>query len=394
MKMRLIGKTIAALGAIAATAAVLASCANNSDSGSTKYTWAATLVDPSPLIIAHRGASAARPEHSIEAYRLAIEWGADYVEQDLVMSKDGVLMCMHDITLGATTDVATKFPDRYAQDVDGNPVDATGTIVAYADRVWLPKDFTRAELKTLLLHERYSSTTTPRTVSHSYDNLVGSIPTFEEAIEFIQSEEQRLRKTIGIYPETKAPQRHKDWGLPMEDEVLRVLNKYGYVDENSPCFIQSFEDTNLKEFKEKTDIRLIQLISNSSTTVPYGNEYSYADMATDDGLARVAKYAYGIGPGQKLLVGNSDGAATDLATRAHAAGLKVHSYTVRNDDLPAYVLNLGYSNYGWEETGYLNTLAKNGGYKEMSDLLDAGDDGMFTDFSCTFYQLCVDKGYR
>lgn len=360
------------------------SCGNDSEE---RFSWPAALVDKYPVIIAHRGASGARPEHSIEAYRLAIEWGADYVEQDLVMSKDGVLMVQHDITLGLTTDIATKFPDRYAKNAAGEPVNSSGTVVAYASRVWLPKDFTRAEIQTLLLHERYNSTTTPRTVSHTFDNLVGTVPTFEEAIQFIQSEEQRLHKVIGIYPETKSPRLHKDWGLPMEDELLRVLKKYGYVDRNSPVFIQSFEDTNLMELKKKTDIRLIQLIPMSYATVLYGYTYSYDDMLTNAGLARVATYAYGIGPAQTMVVSESTGVATDLVTRAHAAGLKVHSYTVRNDALPPYILALGYVNVGYPGEG-------TGGYKQMKDLLVAGEDGMFTDFDNTLYQLCKDNGWR
>jgi glycerophosphoryl diester phosphodiesterase len=366
-------------------ACVVTMAASCSDDDSFK--WPATLVDKYPVIIAHRGASGARPEHSIEAYRLAIEWGADYVEQDLVMSKDGVLMVLHDISLGLTTDVDVKYPDRYAKNSAGEPVNAAGTVVPFANRVWLPKDFTRAEIQTLLLKERYNTTTTPRTVSHSFDGKVGTVPTFEEAIQFIQSEEQRLRKVIGIYPETKSPQRHKDWGLPMEDELLRVLAKYGYVDRNSPVFIQSFEDTNLMDLKKKTGIRLIQLISGSSATVPFGNTYSYADMITSAGLARLATYAYGIGPSQTMVVSEATGVATDLAARARSAGLKVHSYTVRNDALPPYILALGYVNVGFPGEG-------TGGYRQMKDLLNAGVDGMFTDFDNTLYQLCRDNGWR
>ncbi len=367
---------------MAGAVAMVASCSNDDN-----FNWPATLVDKYPVIIAHRGASGARPEHSIEAYRLAIEWGADYVEQDLVMSKDGILMVLHDVSLGLTTDVADKFPDRYAKNAAGEPVNAAGAVVSFANRVWLPKDFTGAEIQNLLLRERYNSTTTPRTVSHTFDGKVGTVPTFEDAIQFIQGEEQRLRRVIGIYPETKSPRRHKDWGLPMEDELLRVLRKYGYVDQNSPVFIQSFEDTNLMELKQKTSIRLIQLISGSSTTVPFGNAYSYGDMLTNAGLARVATYAYGIGPSQTLVVSDSTGVATDLAARAHAAGLKVHSYTVRNDALPPYILALGYANVGFPGEG-------TGGYRQMKDLLAAGDDGMFTDFDNTFYQLCRDNGWR
>jgi glycerophosphoryl diester phosphodiesterase len=296
-------------------------------------------------------------------------------------------MVLHDITLGLTTDVATKFPERYAKNAAGEPVSATGTVVAFANRVWMPKDFTRAEIQTLLLNERYSTATTPRTVSHTFDGKVGTVPTFEEAIQFVQSEERRLRKVIGIYPETKSPQRHRDWGLPMEDELLRVLNKYGYVDRNSPVFIQSFEDTNLMALKKKTDMRLIQLISGSSTTVPFGNTYSYGDMITTEGLARIASYAYGIGPSQTMVVSEATGIATDLAKQAHAVGLKVHSYTVRNDALPPYILALGYVNVGYPGEG-------TGGYKQMKDLLAAGVDGMFTDFDNTLYPLCKDNGWR
>ncbi len=368
---------------------VLAYAADGSRAGSDTADIRIVLdsTDPYPLIIAHRGASGARPEHSIEAYRLAIEWGADYVEQDVVSSKDGVLMCLHDVTLSATTDVEDKFPDRYAVNDEGEPVNASGTVVDYEDRVWLPKDFTREELGTLLLKERYNSTTTPRTVSHTFDYKVGSIPTFEEAVQFIRSESKRLNKVIGLYIETKAPQLHKDWGLPMEDELLRILNKYGYTDETSPVLIQSFEDTNLMELSAKTDIRLIQLVSNDSSTVPYGNQYSYADMSSAEDFARIAEYAYGVGPNQKLIIGNSTGVKTDYVTLAHAAGLQVHSYTVRNDSLPTYIKNLGYSNDGYPGEG-------EGGYRQMKDLLEAGVDGFFTDFSNTFYRLCEDLEYR
>lgn len=329
-----------------------------------------------PLNIAHRGASGARPEHSLEACRLAIEWGADIIELDLIRSKDGVLMVQHDIDLDTTTDIAEIFPSRYAVNEAGEPVDAYGNVVPYDLRIWLPKDFTCAEIQTLLLHERFTGINANRTVSHSFDYSVGTIPTFVESILFIRNEADIHNREVGILVDLKSPQLHRDWGLSLEDELLDVLSSHGYLDETSPVQIQSFEDTSLMALKQKTSIRLIQLIDSTPSILPYGNTYRYDEMLADSGLARIAIYACGICANQNLIVRGTSGKVTNLVSRAHALDLNVYSYVVQNDGLPKYILDLGYRNAGYPDEGF-------GGYRQMKDLLCAGVDGILTDFSNT-----------
>jgi len=291
---------------------------------------------PKPLIIGHRGASGHRPEHTLEGYRLGAEMGADFIEPDLVSTKDGVLIARHENEIGGTTDAAAKFPARRTtKTVDGQAI--TG---------WFTEDFTLAEIKTLRAKERLAFR------SHAYDGQF-AVPTFDEVIELAQRLGHELNRPIGVYPETKHPTYFRTIGLPLEEKLIASLAKHGWNRKDAPVFIQSFEPDSLRFLREKTSVRLIQLTSDAS-------------MVDAAGLKRIASYADGIGPEKRLIVpvgaDGTLGAPTDLVQRAHAAGLLVHIWTIRVDKefLPA-----GYHGRGEAE------------YEQFRDL---GVDGLFTDF--------------
>lgn len=289
-----------------------------------------------PLIIGHRGASGHRPEHTLEGYRLAAEMGADFIEPDLVSTKDGVLIARHENEIGATTDVEVKFPARRT----------TRTIDGQAVSGWFTEDFTLAEIKTLRARERLPFR------SHAYDGQF-AIPTFDEVIELAQRLGGELNRPIGVYPETKHPTYFRGIGLPLEEKLIASLAKHGWDRKDAPVFIQSFEPDSLRLLRGKTSVSLIQLTSDAS-------------MLDAAGLKRIAGYADGIGPEKRLVVpialDGSVGAPTDLVQRAHAAGLLVHIWTIRVDKqfLPA-----GYHGRGEAE------------FEQFRDL---GVDGLFTDF--------------
>jgi glycerophosphoryl diester phosphodiesterase len=288
----------------------------------------------SPLIIGHRGASGHRPEHTFASYRLAAEMGADFIEPDLVATRDGVLIARHENEIGGTTDVATKFPGRKTtKKIDG--MDVTG---------WFTEDLTLAEIKTLRANERLPFR------SHAYDGQF-EVPTFEGVIELAQQLGRELGRPIGIYPETKHPSYFRSIGLPLEDRVLEALGRHGWNDRRAPVFIQSFEK-NLRELRPKTTTRLIQLLEDH--------------VPGDDELKDIKSYADGIGPNTRLLVpANADRtlkAPTDLVKRAHAVGLLVHVWTLRIE--PTF-LSPSYAGQPEAE------------FRQMRDL---GVDGIFTDF--------------
>ncbi len=296
----------------------------------------AAAAPPRPLIIGHRGASGHRPEHTLESYRLAVDMGADFVEPDLVSTKDGVLIARHENEIGSTTDVADRFPDRKrTRTVDGQSI--TG---------WFTEDFTLPEIKTLRARERLPFR------SHAYDGQF-QIPTFDEVIELAQKMGKDRGRPVGVYPETKHPTYFRNSGLPLEEKLLASLDTQGWNRREAPVFIQSFEQGNLRELRKKTTVRLIQLGSS-------------AKMFEGDGLNAIAGYADGIGPEKRLIVPvNADGSLgppTDLVERAHKAGLLVHVWTVRveKEFLPA-----GYH-------GDVNA--------EFEQLRQLGVDGVFTDF--------------
>jgi glycerophosphoryl diester phosphodiesterase len=289
-----------------------------------------------PIVIAHRGASGHRPEHTIEAYTLAIEMGADVIEPDLVSTKDGVLIARHENEIGSTTDVAVKFPDRQRiKTIDGTSV--TG---------WFTEDFTLAEIKTLRARERLEFR------SHAYDGQF-AIPTFDEVLALASKKSLELGRPIGVYPETKHPTYFRGIGLPLEDRLLAALRMYGLTEKTSPVFIQSFEPSSLRYLRTRTSARLVQLTDRAADVTP-------------EKLAEIATYADGIGVEKKLIIPvDEHGAAqapTSLVRDAHAAKLFVHVWTLRREPqfLPA---------------SYRGDLAA-----EVRQFVETGIDGLFTDF--------------
>ena len=297
---------------------------------------ATAVAPPRPLVIAHRGASGHRPEHTIEAYTLAVEMGADFIEPDLVSTRDGVLIARHENEIGGTTDVAEKFADRRrSKTIDGRSV--TG---------WFTEDFTVAEIKTLRARERLPFR------SHAYDGQF-EIPTFDEVIALAQGLTRKTGRTIGVYPETKHPTYFRTIKLPLEEPLLASLEKRGWNRRDAPVFIQSFEQENLRGLRRKTRVKLVQLISTAA-------------LLQGDGIKKIAEYADGLGAEKRLIVpvnpDGSLGAPTDVISRAHAAGLVVHVWTLRveKEFLPA-----GYR--GRPEA-------------EFEQFRELGVDGVFTDF--------------
>jgi glycerophosphoryl diester phosphodiesterase len=291
---------------------------------------------PDILVIAHRGASGERPEHTLESYRLAIEEGADYIEPDLVMTRDGVLIARHENEIGGTTDVAQhpEFAARLrTQIIDGETM--TG---------WFTEDFTIAEIKTLRARERLPEL---RPQNCAFDGRC-TIPTFDEIMQLATEANQRHGATlrIGVYPETKHPAHFAGIGLPLEQAVLDALQRHGYAAEGSPVFIQSFDPRNLRQLRDMTPLPLVQLL-----------EHELGD------LAEIAKYADAIGIAKAL--------ATPEAIRAaHAVNLKVHVWTFRaeNEFLPDDLKSGGPPAAHGDLDG------------EIQRFLEQGIDGFFVDF--------------
>ncbi len=329
----------------------------------------------SPVVIAHRGASGYVPEHTLEAYRLAIEQGADYIEPDLVMTRDGVLVARHENEIGGTTDVA-EHPAfacrRTVRVIDGVAVEG-----------WFTEDFTLQELKTLRARERIPHL---RPANTRFDGQF-EIPTFEEILALVcEADERRASAAraagkpppprIGIYPETKHPSYFASLGLAMEEPLLRELERWGYTDRSAPVFIQSFEMGNLRRLRHMTRLALVQLIAPEGA--PYdlvraGDSRTYADLITPKGLEEVAGYADAIGPEKSLIVRREAdgtlGAPTGLVERAHAQGLLVHGWTFRAENafLPVNLRS-------GEDPAAIGDLRA-----EILACLRAGMDGLFTD---------------
>jgi glycerophosphoryl diester phosphodiesterase len=317
-----------------------------------------------PIVIGHRGASGYRPEHTLAAYELAIRQCADYIEPDLVSTKDGVLVARHENDITGTTDVATRaeFADRRTtKTIDGTAV--TG---------WFTEDFTLAELRTLRAIERLPALRSANTI---YDGRF-DIPTFEEVIQLAQRYRTCDGRTVGVYPETKHPTYFDSIGLSMEEPLVELLDAYGYDDEDSAVYIQSFETGNLLDLDALTDVSLVQLINCSGA--PYdlvvaGDPRTYADLAGADGLAHIAEYADGVGVCKNVMIprtpDNTLGVATSVVVDAHAAGLLVHGWTFRaeNEFLPAELRGSAVPS----ELGDMTA--------EIGFFLDLGIDGLFTD---------------
>jgi len=315
----------------------------------------ATARAADPLIIAHRGASGERPEHTLAAYERAIDQGADYIEPDLVLTRDGVLVARHENEIGGTTDVAAhpEFADRRTSKmIDGVEV-----------RGWFTEDFTLAELRTLRARERLPDL---RAANSRYDGLY-PIPTFEEILQLVRAKEAEAGRRIGLYPETKHPSYFAGIGLPHQAALLELLGAYGYVTEADPVFIQSFEVDNLKAIRAVSRLRLIQLVEPSGGPADQPAT-RYEDMLTLEGLNAIAAYADGIGPAASLVL--DELGASALVGRAHDAGLAVHAWTMRveNGFLPPRFQRPANAEGQGDFDAYVRAMAA------------TGVDGLFTDF--------------
>jgi glycerophosphoryl diester phosphodiesterase len=344
-----------------------------------------TLDGKAPLVIGHRGASGTLPEHTLEAYKLAIEQGADFIEPDVVLTKDGVMVARHEPMLDGTTDVALKFP---AARMSTKNVDGVQT------KAYFASDFTLAEIKTLRAVQASKA-------RNQALNGLYAIPSLDEVIALAKAEGAKVNRVVGIYPEIKHSTFHAvDAGFGanvFEDKLLTMLHaSYGNV-ATAPVFIQSFEVANLQYLNTKTQIKLVQLIDaddvnddgSMSLVAPYRQPYDfvvkgdarlYSDLLTSSGLDFVKTYADAIGPWKPYLVktvndkvertGDStltindrrvDG-TTGVVELAHRKGLLVHAYTFRNDA----------SGYGFKDP-----------QAEMQFYMTLGVDGLFTDFPAT-----------
>lgn len=275
--------------------------------------------EPVPIVIAHRGASGYLPEHTLEAKALAFGQGAHFLEQDVVLSKDAVPVVLHDIHLDTVSDVATRFPGR--QRADGR---------------FYALDFTLAELQKLHLTERFNPKTGEPIYKTRFPTKVGHfrIVTLEEELVFITSLNQSSGKAVGIYPEIKQPAWHQAEGYDISPIVLDLLKKFGYNDKTAPCYLQCFEFDEVKRIRSELAWKglLIQLMSASKTGLG-GSDYE--QMRTPAGLADLAHLVDGIGPAIASIL-DKQGLVTSLVADAHRAGLKVHPYTLRSDDLPTF----------------------------------------------------------
>ncbi len=319
-----------------------------------------------PIVIAHRGASGYVPEHTLAAFAMAILQGADFIEPDLVITKDGHLIARHDNVLDLTTNVSGKpeFAGRKTiKTVDGAAV--TG---------WFSEDFTLEEIKTLRAIERIPGV---RPANARFDGQF-EIPTLQEIIDLAQAYEKFLGHRIGLYPETKHPTYFDRLGLSLEEPLVKVLRRNGYEGRNARVFIQSFEINNLRKLKSMTQIPLVQLLWIEGK--PFegdaeGGRLTYEQMATPAGLAQIASYAQGVGPEKRFIipldsVGNLDPSrATQFVQHAHAVGLQVHPYTFCSENvfLPT---NFRSSS---------DPTALGNGIGEIKTFLSTGIDGFFTD---------------
>lgn len=305
------------------------------------------------LVIGHRGASGHRPEHTLASYELAIQMGADYIEPDLVMTKDGVLIARHENEISGTTDVASKFPKRKkTKTIDG--VSTTG---------WFTEDFTLPEIRTLKAKERLP------TRDRSRDGQFG-IPTFDEVLALAREQSKKSGRTIGVYPETKHPTYFDSIGLSLEPALVAALERVGWTKADDPVIIQSFELGALRKLREKLGSKLVFLLGDA-TEKPFDgvvakDTRTYGDFTKPTELKNLAEFLYGIGPYKRLIVpADSAGRllpATTLVKDAHAAGLKVHPYTFRSD--PPHLA----ADYDGDPT------------KEYQQFFELGVDGVFSDF--------------
>ncbi|WP_375419241.1 glycerophosphodiester phosphodiesterase [uncultured Hymenobacter sp.] len=355
-------------------ALLLGACACQDDDDTANTVKYKTLDGRAPLVVAHRGASGLLPEHTLEAYQRAIDLGADFIEQDLVLTKDQVLICRHEPMLSGTTNVADlpQFASRKTTKmVDGVP---------YTD--WFASDFTLTEIKTIRAKQALADR------PQQYNGLY-AIPSFEEVIELAKAQATVKGRTIGIYPETKHPTFHESQGLPLTSKLLDALTAAGWNNEAAPVYVQSFEVANLRAIRNqyKSTVKLIQLYDaydvdangQLEMTAPNGQPYdfvvagdkrTYNDLATDAGLDFVKTYANGIGPWKPFIqpykaTDKTKLPATTLIERAHQRGLAVHAYTFR------------------DEARYLLPAYQGDPTAEYKEFYALGLDGVFTDYTAT-----------
>jgi len=314
-----------------------------------------------PLAIAHRGASGERPEHTLMGYKLAIAEGADFIEPDLVPTKDGHLVVRHENEIGGTTDIA-KHPEfasrKTTKVIDGQKIEG-----------WFTEDFTLAELKTVRARERLPQL---RPSSARYDGLE-TIPTYQEMLDLAKSESRRLGRPIGTYPEMKHPTYFASIGLPLEHRLLDMLKKNDLNSKTAPVFVQCFEVGALKTFKTLSKAPLIQLVSVAGGPADLPG-VTYKEMVTADGVKRIASYADGVGPELPLVIPVVDGGlgpATALVSDCHANGMAVHPWTVRAENYflpPKLRRGTSLSDHGDVDALY-------------EALWRSGIDGLFSDFT-------------
>jgi glycerophosphoryl diester phosphodiesterase len=354
--------------------------------------------EQTPLVIGHRGAAGYLPDHTMESYELAIKLGADYIEPDLVATKDGHLIARHEPNITTTTDVAShpEFADR----------ETTKVVDGVSETGWFASDFTLAEIKTLRAVQPLAER--PQQFNGRFE-----IPTLEEVIALAKRMSKKVGRTIGVYPETKHPTYHAALGLPLEHRLVKVLRRAGWNNRHAPVFIQSFEQSNLKLLDRLTPVRLVQLVDANDVapdgTITYAPPFdrpydwtvsgdpvlqsrTFGYFTTDDGLEEISTYADGIGPWKVYIVSsraialnpdgtvadaNGDGLVnetdrqllppTDLVERAHDHGLLIHTWTFRNEQ---------------------RRLASDFGGNPVNEYLlfyELGVDGVFSDFSDTAF---------
>jgi len=321
----------------------------------------------SPSVIAHRGASALRPEHTLEAYRKAIEDGADSVEPDLVATRDGVLVARHENEISGTTNVAelAQFAGRKTdKTIDGVRVSG-----------WFTEDFTLAELKTLRARERIPAN---RPANVAYNDRF-AVPTLQEVIDLVARESAARGRVIGLIPELKHPTYFQSIGLALERRVVDLLAANGYRGRDAAVMIQSFEVANLKQLRAMTAIRLVQLV-DTPDKAPYdavagSTGLTYADMITPAGLREIARYADVVAPYKTIIIPrDAQGglmAPTGFVRDAHAAGLAVHTWTMRpeNPFLPTRL----------RAPPFDSPSQRGDAAAEILAYLDAGVDAIFSD---------------
>lgn len=363
-KTTLLARSLTALATCAAVALGTAAVPAGAAPAGTTSAAGARTDGTTPLVIAHRGASGYRPEHTLAAYRLAIQMGAEYIEPDLVSTRDGVLVARHENEISGTTDVADhpEFADRRVTKViDGTSV--TG---------WFTEDFTLAELKTLRAKERLPQV---RPGNTAYDGRF-EIPTLDEVIQLVKRESGRAGRTIGLAPETKHPTYFDSIGLSLEEPLVRALRRNGLDRAHAKVVVQSFETGNLRELDTLTRVPLAQLVDAAGA--PYdlkaaGSTTTYADLVEPAGLAEIATYAEWVAPNKNHILprdgAGAIGTPSAVVADAHAAGLEVVTWTMRveNQFLPTNH-RLG-----------ADPNAKGDLAGEIDAFLDAGVDALFSD---------------